>query len=613
MGKIYSKTSPLPAACVVYAGNLSPYQHIIFQTRYDVKGYYQIMKDERGGVDIKSIGKDLEQSNTILEWAIKSVNVSTVRDWSTSTAMITLTCKLGNPLDPIPSLPDLSKIRGGNHPYLTVEDEIRIYSGYLDSPSTVIDESMLDDYSSNPFDEEGRMNQNPNKPMAPIFWGFIDKIDILGNAKGGIQCIISCRDRSRIFQDTKIISLPSLDGTERGVIQGRREVLLLDAARAALGDITGDRSKAACWKSILDEKDGAQVFTAYKNGADDRTSFTDEVGAEDPAKWVRTASHKVMDYQSRPRFHRWVQRPPLVKAQGAASVFQVLNKSPMEIMMFLAATEEMPIDFFASHVNGDFLFVPRVLDTSGFKDPLRSYRTYFFRDYPRDKAKPSPNQQIIDMRVASSSMATYNKYVVVDSNTNGPTSATLGENVKLTLQVLPWVLGDENNDRKITPPCRTMVVFDGSLSTYSNPQGGALIIATAAARIFARDINQIEMTVLGDPTLYPNEAVRVYNSILHDSHTLTSAGTKDSYIEREKALENNRKEALAGTSDTSKPIEVNTSQSGSIEKVLSTGVTETDKSSLNLPVYKIRNVTHKIVTQGKNAGYTTTIGMVSDY
>jgi len=611
MSKIYSKSAPLPAACVVYAGNLSPYQHILFQTRFDVEGYYNISKNEgRGVTDINKIKAEINQASTKLEWAIKTINVSIVRDWGTSTAMIVLTCKLGNPKAPIPTLPDLSEIRGGNHPYLTVEDEIRIYAGYLDSPSTVIDESMLDNFSSNPFSEEGKLNEDPNKPMAPIFWGLIDKINLKGDAKGGIQCIISCRDRGRIFQDTRIISLPSLSSSEEGIIQGRRETLLLDAARAATGDLTLDSESTNCWKPILDEKDGAQLFTAYKTDKGERTSFLDEEASADPAAWLRRATHKTMDYLSRPRFHRWVQRPPLVKGHGGASTFQVINKTPMEIISFIGATEEMPIDFFCSHINGDFIFGPRALDTSGFNDPLRSYRTYFFRDYPSDKL-PSPNQQIIEMDAGSSTMATYNKFVVIDSNTNGPTSATLGENVKLTLQAQPWILGDDENNRKISPPCRTMVVYDGSLSTYANPQGGALVIAMAASRIFSRDINQIEMVVLGDPTLYPSEAVRVYNSILHDSKVITSPGDPK---ERTAAIEEATEDYLATPQeDLANPTAVSTKESKAVAEVLKTGTKVTDKSSLVLPVYKIRNINHKITTQGKNAGYTTTIGMVSDY
>ena len=184
MSKIYSPVEPVPVAAVVYAGNKSAYQHILFATRYDVKGYYSILKGEDRKVELTASQmretQNLERQDTQLDWAIKSVNVSLVRDWSISTAMITLTCKLGNPLDPIPPLPDLSSIRGGNYPYLTVEDEIRIYMGYVKSPSTPITADMLDDFPLEPFDSSGRLIEKADRPLAPVFWGFIDKVGIEG-------------------------------------------------------------------------------------------------------------------------------------------------------------------------------------------------------------------------------------------------------------------------------------------------------------------------------------------------------------------------------------------------------------------------------------------------
>ena len=319
-----------------------------------------------------------------------------------------------------------------------------------------------------------------------------------------------------------------------------------------------------------------------------------------------------MDYLSRPRFHIWVQRPPLVKSQGGGSVFQVINRSPIEIIQFLAATEERPIDFFASHINGDFVFGPRVLDSSGFSDRLRSYRTYFFRDWPRDKPKPNANQTIIAMKSTTSTLATYNRFVVVDSNTNGPTSATLGENVRVSMEVLPWILSGD--DRKVKPPCRTMIVFDGALSTYQNATGGALVVGLAASRIWARDITAVQMTVLGDPTFYPSEAVRVYNTILHDTNTLVDPGTKETNLKRERSIEEFNATNAAGEPTTTAagaaPVQ---EQSNQVEQALRNSTVVTDKNDLVLPVYKVRSVNHKIVTQGKNAGYTTEIGMISDY
>jgi hypothetical protein len=626
MAKTYSPDAVVPAAVVVYAGNKSPYQHILFTTKYDVKGYYTILKAEGPNINLTPAqiknAQDLKTQDTVLEWAIKSISIDLVRDWSVSTAMITLTCPLKDSLTPIPPLPNLKEIRGGNYPYLTVEDEIRVYMGYIDSPTTPITADMLDDYPVEPFQATGEMKHNPSKPFAPVFWGFIDKLDLLADARGGVQYVISCRDRGRVFQDTKIISIPELAGPSNkdknagtGVAEGRRDKILIQVAKAATGDVpTADQTEPTCWKPILgaEEEPLAQSFTAYPTDNNNRVSFTQEDAAEDPAKWMRFATHKVMDYLSRPRFHTWVQRPPLVKSQGGGSVFQILNRSPLEIIQFLAATEERPIDFFTSHVNGDFVFGPRVLDNSGFKDKLRSYRTYFFKDWPRDKAPPSVNQQIISMRATTSTLATYNRFVVIDSNTNGANAATMAENIQVSLETLPWILSGD--DRKIKPPCRNMIVFDGALSTYKSAAGGALIVGLSAARIWARDITAVQMTVMGDPTWYPSEAVRIYNSVLHDTHTLVDPGTDKSIKSKEEAIDEFNSSYSEGkppgTPKGGSPI---TEQSELAQSTIRTSTIETNKDKLILPVYKVRSIKHKIITQGKSAGYTSEVAMVSDF
>lgn len=615
MGQIYKPSTPVPAAAVVYAGNLSGYQHIVLTTQYDVKGYYNILKSE--GKD-KSLTvqqlqnvNDLKKQSTVLKWGIKSLQVSQVRDWSASTAMITLACPITSNDQPIPLLPDLSQIRGGNNPCLTVEDEIRIYAGYISSPTQTINADMLDDYGG--FNENGALQHDPSKPLVPIFWGFIDKVDLIADPRTGFQYVLSCRDRARIFQDTKIISIPNFTGnlardrtnySETGVVEGRRDRILVQVLKAAMGDVPTGGTSSSCWKKILgpEEDPLAQLYTAYASDNHSRS-----LAVEDPSAWVRSATHKPMDYLSRPRVHVWVQRPPLVKSQGGGAVFQVVDKTPLEIVQFLAVTEERPTDFYCSHVNGDFVFGPRVLDTSGFNDELRSYRTYFFRGAPKGST-PNHNQVVLSMRATTSTLATYNRFVVIDSNTSGANSSTLSENVKVSLEVIPWILDGAN--RKVKAPCRNMIVFDGSLSTYENPTGGALVVGLAASRIWARDVTAIEMTVIGDPTLYPSEAVRVYNSILHDYSTLVQSGAtgaKDKAIEDFNAKQSKRD--APGTSQGSQPIP---QQSTKVEDLLRTDTIITNKEDLLLPVYKIRNISHKMVTQGRNAGYTSEISMVSD-
>lgn len=762
--KFFTKAEPIPAAAVTYAGALSDKQPIIFTSQ--------------------ARQKDLDGRR--LDWVITSIKVTTARDWSISRADIIITSEIPDQECLTPTLPDLSVFRGGNFPYLTVEDEIRIFMGYIRF-GQLITADLLDDHAfdlcPSCTDQEPTQESNPNsfvcgptspsgenfkqdpaKPLCPVFWGFIDVINIDVDPNSGVRCSISCRDRSRVFADTTLIAIPSLQGrlidtsqagflssnSKEGLAAGKREDILIQVARGATGELFGDltmgnSSVKKCWKPVIGGSDdvvdnyynppwlnqqstssqqsntkppntntieeegtqegveeestqeegeadefgtratrgntstdntsqssngssssatsnkpselGALLFNKYQlpQGAGD---YTLVLPPEDPALWMREAQGKKHLPYTEPRFHIWVQRPPLSKGNSSA-VFKVINKSPFEIIKFLADTEERPTDFFCSHINGDFVFGPRVLDSSGFYDPYRQYRTYFNRLYPKefqDKKIPvSDAQRIISMRAVTSSLATMNRFVVVDSETEGSFSSFL-DKLRVAVDVLPWLLdGDETSDnfkesggRNVYPPCRNQILYDGNISSYGknkyNRAGGALIVALNQARNWSREIMSISMTLMGDPTLYPGEAVRVYNSILHDFGTKVNPGTQKSTEILRKSMEDIEslstdtkrdvidKIVLETKSDfsASKPPENRYDIDEQIDKGTSSidfgneGIRELTKSlyshhvltSMNdlvLPVYKVRSIQHTFRVGGKNPGFTTKIECISDY
>jgi len=249
----FDQTRPYPAAVITLASPLSNRQEILFQTRYDVTGYNSILEELPDGTtnEVANVSKC-----STLEWAIKSLTVSLYRDWSTSRARIVLTCNLPDASASIPTLPNVQPFRGGDYPFLTIDDEIRIYAGYIDSPLTPITTSLLDEV---PFpltdiqietDDQGRVIQenviplegvtqpSPNTSLVPIFWGFIDKIDYDGSSRAsGHQIILSCRDRVRVMTDTTLISIPSLSG-----VFGNSSSKVLP--NGALHEIVGDVARA---------------------------------------------------------------------------------------------------------------------------------------------------------------------------------------------------------------------------------------------------------------------------------------------------------------------------------------------------------------------------------
>ena len=622
--KTFSTQQPVPAAMITAATMDTNIQPVLFTTQY---GYSD--KD-------KSVREDVP-----LKWVIRGFRVTIVRDWNISQAQITLTTSIPSRTDRLPPLPNLFKYRKGNYPYLSKDDEIRIYAGYIDAHDTPLCVEMLDERPMDLMPNDGPgFKHDPDKPLCPIFWGFIDTIHCVGSAEGGVQLILQCRDRMRVLADTKILSIPSLIGSKKdartkGGATGRRDEIIYDIYRATTSQlyVTGGDDSAggqSCWKKVYGaykdgrkaegkEEDGGLLYTAYigagdvttrspewKNkNADDTPDISPE---EDPALWLRKCTHSIMRKDASPRLNVWVQRPPLQKSHMAAT-FQVYKRSPLEVLMYLASQEERVTDFYASHINGDYVFGPRVLDTSGFEDQHRVYRTYFFRTVPECVGQPLPNQMILSLRASSSSVATFNRLVVINPEANGGNRSFL-DSVQLTMEFSTF--GAEG--RSISPPCRTQIIEDAALSTYGNPVGGAIVTALSAAKLWGRDVEGIEITLLGDPTLYPSEAIKVWGTVLHDEGTSVLTGTEASKkaLEKEQVRVQKMTEDASITKPKDKPLDLGKEVDVKAGRELTTNKGN-DPSEWVLPVYKVRLVQHILSTQGGEEGFTTRIRAVADY
>ena len=675
MSRIFSSEEPYPAAVVTLASSESHYQNILFQTRFDAKGLYYYSKNpEISDLTEEEAQEALNEQpeetisskdcNIKLQWAIKNISVSLFRDWSISEARIVLTAPLDNINAPLPKLPNCSDARGGKNPYLTMEDEIRIYMGYVENPTMIITPDMLDEV---PIDmeklslvnEEGtdkvikerieeagfKQPKHTVGKLVPVFWGFIDKIDFDGSNRGtGNQVILSCRDRGRVLSDTTLINVPSLAGTfQGGQINTQPTGALWEVASDVAKAVNGyqinqsgsDNSKNICWKRIIThdmtnrpnaftEKErleleiaqqNVEFYSAYTNtnNPNSRKSSNFADATKDPSLFVRRASFKIMDYKTRPRFHMWLNRPPIAKKNGT-SQWQILDKTPLSIIKWIAANEEKPLDFFTSHVNGDFCLVPRVLDVSGLSDEKRMYRTYFYRSWPKvvkgqPMDPPCENQLILNIRTFSTVIATANRITIVDNSSMAGNGVAVLKGVKLTVDSIPFSL----SERTIKPPCRLKLVYDGNLATYQNASGGALIVAMAYAAQFSRDIGGCEFSVLGDPTFYPGEAVRIYNTFLHDDFYKTQTGLFQDVLKKQNNFDkfaqrySEQGAPSEGKEETLAIVEVDEESSEEIRNQRESGTVDTSIDNLLLPVYKVRSVEHKMSTSGSKAGFITTL------
>ncbi len=616
--KTYSTEAATPAAAITLATGNSNTQPILFTNHFGDKGTYE---------NSEGVTKDVE-----LKWVIKDITVTLTRDWDISQAQIVLTCELPDKSMREPPLPDVSIYRGGDNPYLGKEDEIRIYAGYVESSTTPITADLLDELPFDFCDSVTKVEQkhNKNKPLCPIFWGFIDTMKYSGTPTGS-TLTIQCRDRVRVFADTRIVSLVAfqgkqnsdnqgtpttvgsetqqVDSTTESVVSGDRAKILMQLANAAAGNPYGEdpieleKKGAKCWK-LVKEGEIVKGFTVDKDQNPKR-----KFPSEDPAQWVQTTTCRIMADKATPRFNIWSERPPIVKGE-AQSTLQVLNKVPLEIIDFIAKTEERPMDFFASHINGDYVLGPRVKDESGFADADRSYRTYFHRTAPEGMI-PTHNQMIQKIEATDTTLFSFNNFIIIDSSkTKGGGTSLIGA-IRKGYSALSTSLTKRNP----STPCKTQIIYDGGLASYDNPEFGATLLAMAHAKIWSRDITGIEMEVVGDPTFYPSEAIRVYNTYIHDYKTYTVMdSTKDTSKDirdyRDDVEKNVAPAMKTETQDQKKDTSPDNNLSKAIGKYFSNRL-PSDIDNFVLPYYSVRVVQHKLTTQG-DKGFVSRVLAVSD-
>ena len=463
---------------------------------------------------------------------------------------------------------------------------------------------------------------DPNK-IAPIFWGFIDSVDFISNSNAGVQIIYNLRDRSRILADTKLVTLPFLgtDASNKNTFEGLKHKTIESVYRATNGGIYLDNSytsaSSLAWRSGFEKgetinlyEDKDKKITDTKSAlASERLKFTAAI--EDPARWVLANSFlsssdiKKTDYNNfDPLFHTWTLQGPLVTGSGNTTM-QIINKSPFEILSYLAMTEVMPIDIFTSHINGHFMFAPRILDTSGLYDEQRGNRLYYFFDC-FDKL-PEQRSLIKDIRVMTSTIGVYNRFTVLTADFGSSINASLSG-----LTSIVDIASANTKNRKV--PVKQHVIVDPKVkSDATNPQGAAQALALTTASSMARDHTNIIFKVIGDSSFYPGEAVRVFNTVLHSKGVFTFNATSTSSAVFLKSLYNEVeklkvKAVEQGSGATKKVVDL----SAVIDSMRKVAGQDSDDLNQALPMYKVRAITHSLKANGNDAGYTTKIVAVAD-
>jgi hypothetical protein len=463
---------------------------------------------------------------------------------------------------------------------------------------------------------------DPNK-IAPIFWGFIDSVDFISNSNAGVQIIYNLRDRSRILADTKLVTLPFLgtDANNKNTFEGLKHKTVESVYRATNGGIYLDNSfesaSSLAWRSGFDK---GEVISLYEDAdkkiidtksalANERLKYTAAI--EDPARWVIANAFlssgdllNKTDYNNfDPLFHIWTLQGPLVSG-SANNTMQIINKSPFEILSHLAMTEVMPIDIFTSHINGHFMFAPKILDTTGLYDEQRGNRLYYFFDC-FDKL-PEQRSLIKDIRVQTSTVGVYNRFTVLTADFSNPTNASLSG-----LTSIVDIASANTKNRKV--PIKQHVIVDPKIkASEGNKEGAAQALALTTASTMARDHTMIIFKIIGDSSFYPGEAVRVFNTVLHSKGIFTFNATSTSsavflkslYDEVQKLLNS----AVKQQGTNNKVVDL----SAVIDSMRKVAGAPSDDLNDALPMYKVRGITHSLKANGNDAGYTTKIVAIAD-
>lgn len=411
---------------------------------------------------------------------------------------------------------------------LDILDEICIYTGYIDSLRPVTTEDI----------KAGRLKR--------VFVGVIDTITATGTNTEGTNLMIQCRDRMKYLMDSlgtfnpaDSIELTAPLGLDQdGTGANTRSNVILTIARRSVGDLRGVKSieesyQAACnfvggvgidpglvvdfsfpIEGSTTKYNGEQVDIA---GIDPYSPYTPNFGLSDPEENLSLSgdlsSHKEFASPIM-RFNILTGRPGYDKAD-LVSNFQVTDRVPVEFIKYLSLQEPWPTELFAHHQSGEYWYVPRGTDVSGFTDSKRYFRTYFYRRYPSDlklgaaAGPPHIAQMCLSFREERSALG-WRSNIIIGSgarkaeagggSTNDPSSMSA-----VHISVRPsWLAG------RVTPT---------SYYTAVDPSASNVATLGSMAISFARNLGKetkvASARFLGDPTFSPGEGIQVLGSPLN--------------------------------------------------------------------------------------------------
>lgn len=477
----------------------------------------------------------------VTKWLVTKAKVTVNRFWSSSTALVQCTINADDLGKGFPGILGTGGIAGfanrtvsaGGKAVSSSEAammstnydiplrptvEVCVYLGYIDTLRPVTQKDL----------QENRLLR--------VFVGGVDTITTTGTNRNGTNLLIQIRDRMKYLMDslgtynsddnTRSLSstsplLADFTATKEGSLPEEKELtradVILAIARRSVGDLRDSRAIVGDSDSPLQGPcslvrgvgiDSNIQNTAAKTAANAEPDESLKAYAKyDPkSKWAgllgASTKNGPLPYPGL-KFNILTGRKSY--STGAiTSNFQVSERVPIEFIKYLSNQEPWPTEMFADHRSGEYWYVNRGTDVTGFSDPLRFNRVYYYRLYPNGVV-PDPRQMCLSFREERSAIGLRTNIIV----TNQKGSESKGSILTTHLVSVPPLLQTPVG-RPLPYPASYYTVVDPS--AIDPVSVGALAIKYA--RQLSKDVKAATTRVIGDPSLCPGEALQVVGSPL---------------------------------------------------------------------------------------------------
>jgi len=497
---------------------------------------------------------------TDTNWVVTGATWSLQRFWTTSTLEFTVMCAQEYVNSFMPPMPLVNKDVPGKVHTLQPEDEICIWSGYVDQLYLSVSDLP-------------RLMEGEHPHLIRSYVGVIDTISYVGTDRG-LKCTFACRDRMRYLMDTHVSLLPfdtnnstgymnqALGGSTSSV---NRSQVILKLAQTGIGYIRLGQPGAQTPLNLYGKRIEPGVIQDIGEFIGTPGSQPPQSARINPKNFLpsdymynhglkRLASstfNRTLDLSPTPLFNIFTSRPPF-NTETVTREYTLEEQIPIEIIKHLSNQEVYPTEVFSSPLDGNYYYVPRGGDMSGLNDPKRFYRTYYYRYTPPGlgnvlylnsikstygfgdliltdagdlttnpqiqpkndimidylaafATQPDYGQAVLSFKHDLTTVSMFTNFIVSNSSPNNKAEGG-GDNILINMSARPAFLSG------LDIAGRNKYIVDETINTPPE----ATAVAVNYARLHSKEVRAMQITIPGDPSLQPGEVIQVIGNPMFD-------------------------------------------------------------------------------------------------